>query len=164
MELLVTRMVFAGPNLPDLRPMPLPESRVVERRMPPSAYLDLYLRVGTSVQWDDRLRLSSDELERHLAADATRIFGLEIGGSLHGFCEFTDCDGPSITLANFGVVPGLRGRGFGRRLLATAVRTVWRPGTRIVLETDTNDDSRAIGVYADAGFFMTERFWKTFPD
>jgi ribosomal protein S18 acetylase RimI-like enzyme len=164
MDLFVTRMSFTGPDLPQLRPMRWPGYVIVEGRMDASSYLDLYVRVGSSVQWDDRLRLSPAELERHLADPATRIFRLNMGGTPLGICEFADCGGPVITLANFGVVPALRGRGLGRHLLAAAVNAVWLPGTRIVLETDTNDAPGALAVYSAAGFTILDRFWKSFPD
>ncbi len=116
------------------------------------------------MQWDDRLRLPEAALAAHLAAPSTRIFLLEKDGAAEGFCEFEHCGRDGATLANFGVAPFLRGTGLGRVLLHAALSAVWRPGIVVRLETDTNDDPRALGVYRDAGFVVERVGWKTFPD
>lgn len=164
MLLEVTEMILGRPPVP-----PVPRSawtgwQVAERRMTPADFLGLYRAVGESVQWDDRLRMPAETLARHLAASSTRIFLLEADRSVRGLCEFEDCAPSGARLAHFGVVPDLRGTGLGRMLLHAALSAVWRPGAPIRLDTDTNDDPRALGVYRDAGFTVEAMAWRFFPD
>ncbi|WP_165644404.1 GNAT family N-acetyltransferase [Oharaeibacter diazotrophicus] len=160
----VTSMQLVRPPVPPRRPLPCAEWTVVEARIAPAAFLAIYRTVGDTVQWDDRARMTPAALAAHLAAPTTRVFLLEGADGPAGLCEFEACDGAGAVLANFGVVPALRGRGVGRYLLHRALEAVLRPGGTIRLDTDTNDDPRAIGVYRDAGFEVVAVGPKDFPD
>ncbi len=163
MRLEVTTMVLRHPPVaPAARPAQV-GWQVCERRIEANAFLALY-RVGESVEWDDRLRMAKAALAAHLAAPTTRVFLLETDGVAAGLCAFERCEDAGATLANFGVVPVLRGSGLGRVLLHSGLAAVWRPGRVIRLDTDTNDDPRAQAVYRDAGFAVECVGWKTFPE
>jgi len=164
MRLEVTSMELTRPPVPPRRPFPNGEWAVVEARMAPPAFLAVYRAVGDTVQWDDRPRMAPAALAAHLAAPTTRVFLLEGAAGPAGLCEFETCDGTGAVLANFGVVPALRGRGVGRHLLHRALVAIWRPGGTVRLDTDTNDDPRAVGVYRDAGFEVVVVGPKDFPD
>lgn len=150
MRLEVTAMQLARPPVPPRRPLPSGDWTVVEARTTPAAFLAVYRAVGDTVRWDARARMAPAALAAHLAAPTTRVFLLEGPGGPAELCAFEAC--ARAVLADFAVLPALRGRGVGRHLLHRALVAVWRPGGTIRLDTDTNDDPRAVGVYRDAGF------------
>jgi GNAT superfamily N-acetyltransferase len=117
-------------------------------------YLALYVLVGESLGWDQRLSMSEAQLEALLGGDSLRIYVLrDISGDALGFCEFDRSGFPQIELKNFGLVPEAQGRGLGQWLLATALQGEWRSNPdRIWLHTDTWDHPAAQRVYERAGF------------
>jgi ribosomal protein S18 acetylase RimI-like enzyme len=74
-------------------------------------------------------------------------------GEAIGLCEFDRGGFPEIELKNFGIVPQMQGRGFGRRLLSTALAHEWATGLqRVWLHTDNWDHPAAIHLYSNLGF------------
>jgi GNAT superfamily N-acetyltransferase len=128
--------------------------RVALERMAREPYLALYVLVGESLGWDQRLSMSEAQLEALLGGDSLRIYVLrDISGDALGFCEFDRSGFPQIELKNFGLVPEAQGRGLGQWLLATALQGEWRSNPdRIWLHTDTWDHPAAQRVYERAGF------------
>ena len=165
-RLLVTYMEAVAPaaNAP-LAP-PAPDVVVTRERLDAKAYLTLYTAVGTSLQWDLRLRMPRAELEAHLAKPSTIIFVLRLGGQAVGLCEF-DCTGEAeVELVYFGLVPEVQGRRLGPYLLDFALRQAWAAHSprRVWLHTDTNDHPKAQEVYRRAGFTVFDRRYETFAD
>jgi len=66
-------------------------------------------------------------------------------------------------LADIGVVPGHRGRGLGRRMLAYSLMNVARDHDTATLAVDV-DNASAYGLYVDVGFYVVYRIithaWK----
>ena len=128
-------------------------ARVSLERLSRADYLSLYKRVGESVRWDQRLQMSTTDLDTLLAGDASRIYVIRDDRATRiGLCEFDRSRFPEVELVNFGVVPGCRGKGLGARLLSAALRAEWQAGpTRIFLHTDTWDHPAARALYEAAG-------------
>ncbi|MFO1395028.1 MAG: GNAT family N-acetyltransferase [Steroidobacteraceae bacterium] len=150
--LQVTYMESLGP--PQEVPTRDGPERIRAERLLREEYLDLYRRVGAPLRWDQRLRMSADELDRLLAGPACSIYVLrDGGGDALGFCEFDRGAAPQVELKNFGLVPGAQGRGLGSWLLARALVQEWQAApARIWLHTDTWDHSAAIRMYERMGF------------
>ncbi len=65
-------------------------------------------------------------------------------------------EGQEAYLAELYVVPGRRGQGFGRELLAGALRVAVERGADYAFLVTSEDDERAQRVYEAAGFRRTE--------
>ncbi len=158
---LEMRAVPAGAS----KPSPLPGFAVEQVRMGRDVYLALYRCVGEPFQWDQRLRMEPEALDAHLADPSTYIYVLRNSKEVVGLCEFSGVGQDDVELANFGLIPGMRGKGLGGFLLDNALRSCWRPSTkRIWLRTDTNDHPNAVAVYGKAGFKPYLRRVESFPD
>jgi len=127
--------------------------RIAVEKLPIDDYLDLYRRVGEPLRWDQRLKMSRNELVTLLASPRSQIYVLrDATTQATGFCEF-ERSLPEIELKNFGLVPSVQGRGLGSFLLRTALHEEWqlRP-RRIWLHTDNWDHPAAIKLYESVGF------------
>jgi len=165
MVLLPTRFLETT-EPPSAAPVALPAGlRLDADRLDPAHYLALYRAVGGDIQWDDRLRMRADDLVAFLAAAGTVILVLEQAGARIGLFEAVDQGEGIFELANFGLVPAVRGRGFGPALLDHGLRHLWRRGARrIWLHTDTNDHPAALVTYRNAGFRLLRETLMEFPD
>jgi ribosomal protein S18 acetylase RimI-like enzyme len=164
-RLLVTYMEQrAAPQSPP-QPPPRPDARVSPRRLARPPYLALYRAVGAPVQWDLRLRMTPEELDRFLSSAATHLFVLDLGDQPAGFCEAVDDPEGGIEITHFGLLPEAKGQRLGPYLLDRTVRALWtRQPRRLWLHTDTCDDPAAVGTYRRAGFVIYRRGWETFTD
>jgi len=139
-------------------PAPIPahvgDESIAVTKMPTEDYLALYKRVGGSVRWDQRLKMSRPDLDRLLQSDLTQIYVLRDSSDQSlGFCEFECVNFPDVELKNFGLVPSARGRGLALWLLLTALHQEWRRHPRrIWLHTDNWDHPAAVPLYQKAGF------------
>jgi ribosomal protein S18 acetylase RimI-like enzyme len=128
--------------------------RIECERLARAEYLALYGRIGESVRWDQRLRMSAPDLDALLAGEGLGLYVLRSAqGEALGLCEFDRRDFPEIELKNFGVIPEAQGRGLGRWLLSVALRDEWQSApSRIWLHTDNWDHPAAVRLYEEAGF------------
>ncbi|MBA1144576.1 GNAT family N-acetyltransferase [Mesorhizobium neociceri] len=163
-ELLVTYMEMTA--LPSGRAfVPTEPVTVALERLDSVGYISLYRAVGEPVQWDQRLRMATEELERLLALPSTHIYVLRVEGEPAGLCEFNGVGHPDVELVHFGLVPAFQGRRLGPFLLDQALRAVWSHAPRRVwLHTDTYDHPSAQSVYRRAGFRQYAQRMETFPD
>ncbi|SFP94075.1 GNAT family N-acetyltransferase [Sphingomonas rubra] len=151
------------------RPRPLPPSPLrLERWAAPSParYRALFARVGGPWLWFSRLVLDDAGLtaivgdplvEVHAAVDRA---GVEVG-----MVELDFRGGVACTLAYFGLVPELAGRGIGGWMMAETLARAWRPGVaRVDVNTCTLDHPAALGFYRRHGFVATGRTIETFAD
>jgi ribosomal protein S18 acetylase RimI-like enzyme len=130
-----------------------------------TSYLLLYRAIGEPLQWDQRLRMPTSDLQAFLCSPTTHIFVLRIDGQAVGLCEFDGVGKPEIELTNFGLIANARGQRLGPYLLDRALRVVWSfAPRRIWLHTDTNDHPRAQFIYRRAGFQIYAQRVETFPD
>jgi GNAT superfamily N-acetyltransferase len=151
--LLVTYMEIASPAgaVPDLRRSD--GASIAIERLGYDSYVEIYRRVGQSVQWDSRLRMPAADLSRLLADESTCIHVLRLDGCAAGFCEFCGVGGNEVELAHFGLDPAFYCRGLGSFLLASALSWCWtQKPSRIWLRTDTNDSPAAVHLYEKCGF------------
>ncbi|ESY08527.1 GNAT family N-acetyltransferase [Mesorhizobium sp. M0924] len=164
-ELFVTYMEMRQADLAPARANPAASARVVRERLDRAAYLSLYRAVGEPVQWDQRLRMPAEELERLLALPSTHIHVLRVEGEAAGLCEFNGVGQPEVELVHFGLVPVFQGRRLGPFLLDQALRAIWSHAPQGVwLHTDTYDHPAAQSVYRRAGFKAYAQRMETFPD
>ncbi|MGX5846729.1 GNAT family N-acetyltransferase [Mesorhizobium sp. PL10] len=164
-DLLVTYMEMRQANPAPCRASPAAGATVARERLDRAAYLSLYRAVGEPVQWDQRLRMAAEDLERLLALSSTHIHVLRVEGEAAGLCEFNGVGQPDVELTHFGRVPAFQGRRFGPFLLDQALRAVWSHAPqRVWLHTDTYDHPSAQSVYGRAGFKPYVQRMETFPD
>jgi N-acetylglutamate synthase-like GNAT family acetyltransferase len=121
----------------------------------PDLYRTCYRNVGEAFHWFDRWDWSDEQISRHLADPAIQLFvATRESGSLSGWYELRRvADDDSVEIAYFGIVAAEFGRGFGKHLLASAVRDAWALGPRRVwLHTCTLDHPNALPNYLARGF------------
>jgi ribosomal protein S18 acetylase RimI-like enzyme len=99
------------------------------------------------------------ELLRH---GATAVMLLETAGEATGlalmrFRPSLWADADECYLAELYVVPALRGRGLGRRLLTAAMHHANERGATYMDLTTTNQDTAAMALYESVGFDRHER-------
>ncbi|MFK0689564.1 GNAT family N-acetyltransferase [Mesorhizobium sp. IMUNJ 23033] len=162
-DLLVTYMEMIVPPSGDAFAAPAPGAMVAHETLDIDGYVSLYRAVGEPVQWDQRLRMGSGELERLLALASTHI--LRVDGEAAGLCEFNGVGQADVELTYFGLIPRFQGRKLGPFLLDRSLRAAWshRP-ERLWLHTDTYDHPGAQEVYRRAGFKPYAQRMETFPD
>ena len=138
-------------------PAPVParagEECVCLEKLGIEEYLELYVRVGEPLRWDQRLKMPRADLIRLLESERSQLYVLRdrLRDAL-GFCEF-ERNLAEIELKNFGLVRSAQGRGLGSWLLLRALHQEWeRQPRRIWLHTDEWDHPSAIAIYQRAGF------------
>jgi GNAT superfamily N-acetyltransferase len=164
-DLLVTYMEMRQADPAPVRASPVAGATAALERLDSASYISLYRAVGEPVQWDQRLRMAADDLERLLALPSTHIHVLRVEGAAAGLCEFNGVGEPDVELVHFGLVPAFQGHRLGPFLLDQALCAVWSHAPqRIWLHTDTYDHPAAQSVYSRAGFKSYDQRMETFPD
>jgi ribosomal protein S18 acetylase RimI-like enzyme len=164
-DLLITYLEMTEPPCAAGFLSPAAGATVARETLDIADYLRLYRAVGEPVQWDQRLRMSSKDLERFLDSPSTHVHVLRVGGEAAGLCEFFGVGQPVVELTHFGLVPAFQGRKLGPFLLDQSLRAVWSHAPeRLWLHTDTCDHPSAQSVYRHAGFKQYARRMETFPD
>jgi GNAT superfamily N-acetyltransferase len=116
-------------------------------------YRALFARVGESWLWFSRLVMSDAGLRSILGDPRVKAFALHEDGRDLGLLELDFRQPGECELSFFGVVPEAIGRGFGRVLMAEALRRAWEaPIKRLWVHTCTLDHPRALGFYMRSGF------------
>jgi GNAT superfamily N-acetyltransferase len=116
-------------------------------------YRALFSRVGESWLWFSRLVMSDASLRSILGDPRVKAFALHEDGRDLGLLELDFRQPGECELSFFGVVPEAIGRGFGRVLMAEALRRAWEaPIKRLWVHTCTLDHPRALGFYMRSGF------------
>jgi GNAT superfamily N-acetyltransferase len=116
-------------------------------------YRTLFGRVGESWLWFSRLVMSDAGLRSILGDPRVKAFALHEDGCDLGLLELDFRQPGECELSFFGVVPEAIGRGFGRVLMAEALRRAWdAPIKRLWVHTCTLDHPRALGFYMRSGF------------
>ena len=125
--------------------------RVLE--CPASFFRYLYVEVGRSYHWVDRLPWSDEQIRARLADPAVSLWLLRVKGSPAGYFELERHPDGSLEIAYFGLLPEFLGRGLGKHLLTRAVETAWSlEADRVWLHTCTLDDPAALPNYRKRGF------------
>jgi GNAT superfamily N-acetyltransferase len=119
---------------------------------PASFFRYLYVEVGRSYHWVDRLPWSDEQIRARLADPEVSLWLLRVKGSPAGYFELERHDDGSVEIAYFGLLPEFLGRGLGKHLLTVAVETAWSLGaSRVWLHTCTLDDPAALPNYRTRG-------------
>lgn len=133
----------------------------------PELYRMCYRAVGEAFHWRDRWSWTDQEIVAHLADPAIQLFVATrtVGtkqAELSGWYELKRVAADnSVEIAYFGIVAAEFGRGFGKHLLASAVRNAWSLGPqRVWLHTCTLDHPNALPNYVARGFtpYRTETY------
>ena len=139
-----------------LRPVPCPDPRARVERVEgcPASFLRyLYVEVGRSCHWVDRLSWTDAEWRERIASPAVSLFVMALAGAPAGYFELERHADGSVEIAYFGLLPEFLGRGLGKHLLTQAAEAAWalRP-PRVWLHTCTLDDPAALPNYLARGF------------
>ena len=147
----------------------IPSSPLSLRRIEnpqPSAYRELFRKVGSRWLWFSRLIMDDASLTAIIQHADVELFvvadesGIDVGLLELDFREPGECE-----LAFVGLVPELSGQGHGRWLLSEAVSHAWREGiSRVHVHTCTLDHPAALGAYCRAGFTPYRRAIERFAD
>jgi GNAT superfamily N-acetyltransferase len=161
---VVTYLEVRAPPDQDVPSSPLKLHRVEVPQ--PEHYRELFRLIGSPWLWFSRLILDDAHLaaiiqhpkvELHVVLDES---GREAGLLELDFREPAECE-----LSFVGLVPELAGKGFGRWLLAEALRLAWREGIeRVHVHTCSLDHPAALSAYRRAGFVPFKRAIERFPD
>ena len=145
-------------------PSPLRLERV--ERPAPSAYRDLFRRVGSPWLWFSRLVMPDADLAAILDHPAVELFEVRDGDDAVGMLEFDRRDDGACELSFVGLVPEYSGKGHGRWLLAEAVSRAWTGHgiCRVHVHTCSLDHPAALAAYRRAGFVAVRRAVETFID
>lgn len=131
---------------------------------PPSFYRFLYVEVGRSYHWVDRLGMTDEEIRNHLKQDSVSLFVLYMEGAPAGYFELNRNQDGSTELVYFGLLEDFLGQGLGKQLLSFAIDRAWHDGAkRVWLHTNTMDNPAAMPNYLKRGFapFKEEKFLTT---
>jgi GNAT superfamily N-acetyltransferase len=134
---------------------------------PVSFFRYLYVEVGRSYHWVDRLPWSDEQIRARLADPEVSLWLLRVKGSPAGYFELERHGDGSVEIAYFGLLPEFLGRGLGKHLLTLAVETAWSLGAgRVWLHTCTLDDPAALPNYRKRGFqpYKQEVYETDFPE
>ena len=149
-----TYLEMASPEELTDTPVPARPPRI-ERigECPVSFFRYLYAEVGRAFHWHDRLSWSDDAVRRHLSNPGVSLWLLSWESAPAGYFELKRHDDASIEIAYFGLLPEFFGRGWGKYLLAEAVRRAWALGPpKVWLHTCTLDHPAALPNYLQRGF------------
>lgn len=125
-------------------------------------YRYLYWRVGERWHWNNRLRITDEELSAILADQRTSVTVLYLNGAPAGFFELFRETPETTELSYFGLLEEAIGHGIGKWFLLQALYAAWQEGTRrVIVSTNNLDHPRALQLYQTAGFvpYATAEEW-----
>ena len=130
------------------------------------SYRSLFRQVGSPWLWFSRLVMDDAKLAeiiRHPEIDLYAV--VDKTDRQVGMLELDFREAGEGELSFVGLIPELSGQGYGRWLLAEAVRLAWRDGVkRVHVHTCTLDHPAALCAYRRAGFEPYRRAIEHFPD
>ncbi|HKX92621.1 MAG TPA: GNAT family N-acetyltransferase [Sphingomicrobium sp.] len=161
---VVTYLEMVAPPEHEVPPSALSLERVEVPQ--PARYREMFRLIGAPWLWFSRLILDDAhlaEIIQHPKVELHRVVdsnGRDVGMLELDFRQAHECE-----LAFIGLVPELSGQGYGRWLLAEAVRRAWREGVeRVHVHTCSLDHPAALSAYRRAGFAPYKRAIERFPD
>jgi GNAT superfamily N-acetyltransferase len=157
----VTVVFLRMMSRPERPPAIMPPGAVVTReRVSLEEYRALYNEVGAPWLWWLRRVMPDDLLKRHLASPTVAVYVLRVNGEVAGFFETDAGHWPFVNLNYFGLKPEFIGKRLGRKLLDSAVDSVFYGGAGlrgITVNTCSADHPRALPNYLAAGFTEIRR-------
>ncbi len=162
----VVTVVFLRMNhRPPAASLVLPDNAELRReRLDVPAYRALYDDVGAQWLWWLRRVMPDDALARHLASPTVAIHVLYLDGAAAGFFETDAGPWPDVNLNYFGLLPGMIGKGLGRKLLKAAIDSVFDSASALrgmTVNTCSADHPQALPNYLAAGFTEIRRVRET---
>ncbi len=153
LEMTVTYLEMTTPIYRHIAP-PAGKFALIRAENPPvSFYRFLYNTVGEEWLWFERRAMDDEALATIVQNPEVHLYVLHVAGVPAGYFELDYRTENDCELAYFGIMPDFIGQGFGRYLLASAVKIAWqRPIDRLWIHTCNFDHPRAISVYQKAGF------------
>lgn len=153
-------------------PDPSDGLRIVRAEVPSAGFSGfLYREVGADVEWTERLPWTRQRWTEWLERPGVETWVAYQRGTPAGFIELDGATvdtsgrgappGATVEISYFGLLPGFRGMGIGRRLLAVGTRRAWElaerwsgrpPTARVWLHTCTKDGPHALRNYRRRGF------------
>jgi GNAT superfamily N-acetyltransferase len=137
-------------------PVVLPKGVTITReRLDVATYRALYNEIGAPWLWWLRRVMPDDMLARHLASPTVATYLLRVKGEVAGFFETDAGHWPFVNLNYFGLREAFIGRGLGRKLLDTAITSVFEGAVGLAgmtVNTCSADHPRALPNYLAAGF------------
>ena len=132
----------------------------------PQQYRELFRLIGAPWLWFSRLIMDDSKLAAIIQHADVELYSIEDETSREvGMLELDFREPHECELAFIGLVPELSGKGYGRWLLAEAVKRAWRDGIRRVhVHTCSLDHPAALSAYRRAGFSPYKRAIERFPD
>lgn len=128
-------------------------------------YRRLFRAVGAPWLWFSRLALDEVALAGIIHDPGVEVHVVTRADADVGLLELDFREPGSCALAYVGLVPALTGQGYGRWLLAHALRLAWRGDVdRVTVHTCTLDHPAALPAYRRAGFVEIGRAVETFAD
>jgi len=132
-----------------------PAAALLHAENPPAwYYMSLYEAVGEQYAWEDKKKLSRDELRAYVQHPERALFTLIRQGWPAGFFMLDHTEKGVCDIAIFGLVPEMVGQGYGKYLLKEAVHTAWDHANtqKLTVNTCTLDHPRALALYQSVGF------------
>ena len=160
----VTRTYLEMRDVAELKAARSNDSRIRVKQIhdcSPSLYRQLYVEVGRSYHWIDRLPWTDEQIRAHLNQPEISVWLMTYDDATAGYFELRKCEDGSVEIAYFGLLPEFLGRGLGKHLLICATERAWADGaSRVWLHTCTLDDPAAMPNYLKRGFrpFKTEKY------
>lgn len=154
----------SDPGLRMQAPINIPGLALMRALKPPvHFYRYLYDVIGRDLCWVDRKKISDNALKSILDDASVHIFVAYVGGVPAGYFEIDGREEGQVEIEYLGIVPEFRGRGLGKWLLGESLEVAWslKP-ERVIVETCTLDDPRALNLYQRAGFTPYARKEKRF--
>jgi GNAT superfamily N-acetyltransferase len=152
-----------------LHPAAFKPELLLRRCDPPRPDLnrELYLAIGKSCIWWERLSWNPQKWASHVADPRVQTWVASIDGQQCGFVETFTHRRNATEITLFGLLSAYQGKGYGSHLLTEVTRTIWQAGaSRVWLATSTMDSPSALPNYEARGFkkFAQHRAMKTLPD
>jgi ribosomal protein S18 acetylase RimI-like enzyme len=164
-HLLVSYLEQVAPPAGPILSSPVPGIHVAKEQLEPEDYLSLYRSVGDPLHWDERLRMSKEELGAFLLRPSTALYILRDHAQPIGLCEFEGTGKQTVELKHFGLIPDAQGKRLGPYLLDWALRAIWAcEPQRVWLHTDTYDHPEAKATYERIGFRIFAERIEEFAD
>ena len=161
---VVTYLEMRSPPEQPVPPSPFTLKRVEVPQ--PEHYRELFRLIGGPWLWFSRLILDDAHLAAIIQHPKVELYAVrDEAGREVGLLELDFREGHECELAFIGLAPELSGKGYGRWLLAEAVRRAWREGVdRVHVHTCSLDHPAALPAYRRAGFTPYKRAIERFPD
>lgn len=116
-----------------------------------SEYLELYNEVGSSWGWTGRLLKSKEELAGILNSQNNEVWLFKVKNEVAGFFELVRSE-KDTEIVYLGLKPDWIGKGFGQKLIESAIAKAGRKGEKVWLHTCERDHTSALPIYKKVGF------------